>query len=224
MSLLRDLAAVRDSRGLPPLPDPTRIQGFGEPGDAPSPGLPPAIELEGLPGHDRDAGDEFGVHDDPPTREAPPPLPATLAPTRRAPLPDEPSRAEATPSGVLALELTLQKALASAAATLPQAKLALIDKLGEWKGRKVVLTDDEYADVLEVIFRAQRRELDADQAEILGRVTRRRRVTVKAEGPKPDVPPGPGAIVADRPASGASADTIRRRRNRKRGSLLNRTP
>ena len=204
MSLLRDLASVRDARGLPPLPDPTRIQGFGEPGDAPSPGLPPAIEVP-IAGHDPDAGDEFGVHDEVPA-DAVPPLPAALMPTRRRALPDAPQEAP----GMLAVELTLQKALAHAAATLPQAKLALIDKLGEWKGRKVVLTDDEYADVLAVVFRAMRRELDNDQAEILGRVVRKRRVTVKPAAAPKEPDPAPAPVVAPR-------------RRRARGSLLNRT-
>lgn len=246
MSLQQTLDSVRASRGLPALPDPTRIQGFGDPGDAPSPqseGLPPAIEVE----HQPDAGDEFGIHDDPPplASEAPPASP--LFPTRRpTPVPAASAQeiaeqiAAQLSGGTLAdqslalgrelqgaaltQQLVLAKAFERAQATLPQTRLALLDKIGEWKGRPFILTEDEHQEVLEVVFRAMRRELDADLADVLGRpIPRRRRTRAKAAVaaatakvlPTVEKPEGETFATATPPKP-------ERKRRARRGSLLDR--
>lgn len=211
MSLVQDLDAVRARRGLPALPDPTRIQGFDGPSDAPSPqgdGLPPAIE------HQPDAADEFGIHAEPPTEPAAPlsPLfPRPPAPSGKTALEvlAEQERALELQGGALARDLTLARAMERAQATLPHTRLALLDKLGEWKGRPVVLTEEEYQEVVEVVLRAMRRELDADLTEVLGRKPRARRRRAEKPAPEPAA-----STVAAAPAG--------RRSRRPRGSLLNR--
>ena len=135
MSLIHDLAKVREMQGKEPLPDPGVIQGFG-PGNPPSPDapyLPPA--------HDPDTPPDWldPELDAPPVSEVVPPSP--LIP-RQSPAPrNRPNPQPAPP--------------------LPMPDLVVLDRVASFKGRDVALSEEDEREVRGVVLRALRREVDA---------------------------------------------------------------
>ena len=153
MSLIDDLARLREVQGKEPLPNPHVIAGFG-PDDAPPPPYLPQQRLA-EPQNDP-VPDEF--LDSGPPDDVPPPSP--LIP-RRPPaatklVPHEPTGA-------------------------PLPTLVVLDHVGAWKGREVVLSDADERTIRSVVLKAIQREVQADL-----RVAGVRRV--RKVKPAPEVP------------------------------------
>lgn len=161
MSLLTDLDRVRQMQGRDPMPDPTKIQGFG-PDDPPQPDyLPPAISPD-LPPEWIDP--ELDV-----------PRNAQASPQ----------------SPLMALGAQGTKAVVSsppaAPAALPdpgQFQMIVCDRVAAWKGRSVELSEADEKAVRLVVIRAIQREVQADLEAVVPRRKRRARAattTVAAE-------------------------------------------
>lgn len=159
MSLIDNLAAIREMQGKAPLPSPHHIQGF-EPGAPPVPAYIP--QDRGVPANDPDP-DEFGINDERPAA-APSPLiprnPIKTVAQNLIPLPP----VEDLPS------LTVWGTLAS------------------WKGRAVTLSEADEKAVRSVVLKAIQRELEADLSDAGAKRTRRSRAKaapLSAEPAKP---------------------------------------
>ena len=158
MSLIDDLARLREVQGKEPLPNPHIIAGFG-PDDPPTPALGPV---------DR-RGEEFPpmIEDEFRDADAPePPPPSPLIP-RRAPT------ALVSNPGV---PLTPPQM----AGMPPLPDLVVLGHVGAWKGREVVLSDAEERAVRAVVLRAIAREVHADLEAAGVRRVRKAKVELQA--------------------------------------------
>ena len=164
MSLMDDLARVRAAGGHSPLPDPTKIQGFG-PDDPPVPPYIPRNEVQ----HDPDIPREWLENDiDSPEPEAPP---SPLIP-RRKPRPE----AEQPTAGAMETAFSLMVA----------------DRLASWKSRNVTLTPEEEASIRAIVLRAIQREVLADLREVEPTdvpVARRRKAKLTMDDAALSLPP-----------------------------------
>lgn len=159
MSILDDLARVRAAGGHEPLPDPTKIQGFG-PDSAPVPPYVPRNEVQ----YDSDVPREWLENEiDSPGPELPPsPL-----------IPRKPSVAggAATEHRVPADEQArIQQAISA-----PAFSLMVADQLASWKQRNVTLTATEEKAIRAIVLKAIKREVDADLRDVEQPPTRRTR-------------------------------------------------
>ena len=151
MSLVQDLARLRELSGKEPLPDPGVIQGFPHPGvpqyaqsptDMPTDWLDP--EIDGMPDED-----------------PPPFIPSPLVPDRNFAQRAKP----VAPVGVLE------------APKLPACNLIVVDQIGAWKGREVSLSAEDEASIRAVVLNAIRREVENDLSAVQKPRRRRRRMT-----------------------------------------------
>ena len=162
MSLIDNLAAIRELQGKEPLPNPHMIQGF-EPTD---PTVPPYNPYDAagirdpLPEDFGQSADPFGLDDTPPAVPASPLIP------RKAPV--------RTPAG---------DAL-PAPITGPVFSLMVADHIGSWKGREVQLSEKEEKAVRAVVLKAIQRELQADLSEAGVRRARKPKDAILADPPK----------------------------------------
>ena len=164
MSLIENLAAIRELQGKEPLPSPHAIQGF-EPGDPTVPlyrTYTTTTEPDPLPEDFGQAADPFGLDD------APPAVPVSPLIPRKAPV--------RTPAG---------DAL-PAPITGPIFSLMVADTIGSWKGREVTLTETEEKAIRGVVLRAIQRELQVDlSAAGITRKARRPKGALEATGEAP---------------------------------------
>jgi hypothetical protein len=174
MSLLDDLAKIREMQGREPLPDPTKIQGFG-PGATPAPPYIP-------PARDPDVPQEWLD----PELDEPQTPPSPLIPQR--PRATKPVPETAVP---------------------PPFSLMVMDRVAEWKGRLVQLTEPEEKSIRAVVLLAIQREVTADLAEAGAPRVRRVRRQKPIPAPESGASGAPGAV-----------EPTKRRRGRPRGSLL----
>lgn len=153
-NLIQDLDKIREMQGRDPLPDPTVIQGF-ERGSAPAPAFPaydPDVPAEWL-------DPELDQHD-PRVNLPPSPLIPQSAP---APAP------VAMPSPSVVAE--------PARSANPVFALVVADRMASWKGRDVLLTEEEEKRVRAIVLGAIQRELVADLEAVTTKRRRRKPVT-----------------------------------------------
>lgn len=132
--LNKRLAEIRDQQGRDPMPDPTRIEGFG-PGHPPTPSTP---DVQTSWPEDWDGEGE--PPDDPPS----PMIPATDYVVRKIPL---------APNTFLPVNDKTEK-------LLPKPDLLIVGEGAYFRGFDVVLNQAEQDEVAGVVVRAVRRKLD----------------------------------------------------------------
>lgn len=166
MSLIDQLASVRERAGLEPLPNPGIIQGFGA-FDAPAPPYvpqnPPAPA--GWLDDDPDAEEDEVM-------ESPAPPPSPLVPKRaRMPLPAPPG-------------------LPVSQTTTLDFQLVVADRKAAWKNREVVLSEGDEKAVRAIVLRAIQREVDAELAEVSVKRRRKDKRLVQTIDIEPSSPSG----------------------------------
>lgn len=129
--LITQLAETRRRQGLPPMPNPHFIHGFGE-NDPPSPPAPAAVGSESWAEDD----------EDPPTA----PTGATHYVAQRRPVAND----IVSPSPGLSEEMVV-----------PQFKLVVMDQMAQYLGHPAVLTEEDQNVIRQVVVKAIKRELDA---------------------------------------------------------------
>jgi len=154
-NLLSRLEEIREAAGHEPMPDPTRISGFG-PGTEPEPPLPE---------------DPFEDDDDEGFTELPPA--ASGGPEWREPPASRPSPLIPAP----------QTPRAAPAPELAEIDLLVANDQAAYKGRKVSLKPREQADLIKIILKAIRRSLDEQYQEVAGTRPRRARNPVNSGDP-----------------------------------------
>ena len=169
--LLSRLAEIRELQGREPIPDPTRIEGFGRGAPSPPP-LPAGLE--------RGPVDLSQVPENPDDFENEVIPPSPLIPTT-ATLDDFSQRVQST--------------------LLPKPDLAVVGidakhTIAQYLGREVTLNDRESASVKAVILRALQRVVKEQLAEVRALLPKRRRRKVESEhsnvsGPLSGPPPPP---------------------------------
>lgn len=158
MSLINDLAQIREAQGKPPLPNPHVIQGF-EPGAPPAPPFNP-FEVDSPTGEVTEMGvDDPYLNEGPPKEEAPPspliPRRPRTEPHRLVPTPD------ADPLESLATAVA-GKLIGGMAKPASGPMLAVLDRQATWKGREVALSESDERAVRAVVLKSIQRELQAD--------------------------------------------------------------
>lgn len=153
MSLLNDLARIREMQGKEPLPDPGVIQGFG-PND---PAVPPYTPRTVAPSYEQEPVEDEFLEGGPPAEE--PQSPLIPRKHRLVAPPGQPDAGD--PLDAIVAQVA-ERLLGGMAAASPA--LAVLDRVARWKGREVALSESDEKAVRAVVLKAIQRELAADLA------------------------------------------------------------